>query len=298
VDPKGQNAASNTASSHSVSMESNTSSHHGKGSKRGKRKSKSTPTPAQNNDDSVFTELQQPATSNQEEEEGSFFLIDTDTIAHEILLPPALLASDPQYTIHPNDSVYEEAVETFADLRILDEEGLIDRRKLGAVIFPDATRRRQLNKLTHPRILLILVKRLLQGIFWSYQDIVCADIPLLFESGQLRRLFALTIVVACDPAIQLQRLKARNPDLTEAQCQERIASQIPIQEKAKLADVVIWNNGDQQELARKVEDVRRDVMGRLYGIGMSLLQMLLLVGGSLSLAVSSKLFANVWVLRD
>jgi hypothetical protein len=41
-----------------------------------------------------------------------------------------------------------------------------------------------------------------------------------------------------------------------------------------------------------VERVRRDVMGRIYGVGMSLLQMLLLVGGSLSLAVSSKLFST------
>lgn len=242
--------------------------------------------------------------SNSEEEEGTFYIIDADSIGHEILLPPSVLAAGgkgpsedggDEYTVYPNESVFEDILNTFGDSdadhrNILDDNGLIDRRKLGAIIFQDASQRRALNKVTHPRILLILLKRLLYGIFWSNNDFVCADVPLLFESGQLRRLFGITIVVACDPEIQLQRLRARNPDLTEQQCRDRIASQIPMEEKAKKADICIWNNGDLDALADQVEEVRRDVMGRVYGIGMSLFQMLLLVGGSLSLAVTSKLF--------
>ena len=49
--------------------------------------------------------------------------------------------------------------------------------------------------------------------------------------------------------------------------------------------------GDLDALSEEVEKLRRDVIGRIFGVGMSLLQMLLLVGGSLSLAVSSKLFS-------
>jgi dephospho-CoA kinase len=60
-----------------------------------------------------------------------------------------------------------------------------------------------------------MLKRILHGIFLSNQDIVCADVPLLFESGQLRRLFGITIMVACLPDIQLERLRKRNPDLDE-----------------------------------------------------------------------------------
>jgi dephospho-CoA kinase len=242
-----------------------------------------------------------------DQEEGTFFLVDTDSIAHEILLPPAVLAGDDNtathnddtatYTVHPDDSVYPDIVDAFGDpsvdnRNILDDNGLVDRRKLGAVVFANDSQRRVLNKLTHPRIIYILLKRLVYGIFLSNQDIAAADVPLLFESGQLRLLFGITIVVACTPQLQLQRLKARNPDLTEQQCRERIASQIPIEQKVAMADLVIWNNGDLGALAEQVEVVRRDVMGRVYGIGMSLLQMLLLVGGSLSLAVSSKLFSS------
>jgi hypothetical protein len=49
--------------------------------------------------------------------------------------------------------------------------------------------------------------------------------------------------------------------------------------------------GDLEALSEDVEKLRREVIGRVFGVGMSLLQMLLLVGGSLSLAVSSKLFS-------
>ena len=57
-----------------------------------------------------------------------------------------------------------------------------------------------------------------------------------------------------------------------------------------MANIVIDYSGDLEELSNHVEDVRRDLMGRIYGIGMSLLQMLLLIGGSTSIAVSSKFY--------
>jgi dephospho-CoA kinase len=237
------------------------------------------------------------------DEEGSFYILDTDSIGHEILLPPAILAGGggedvtQTFTVNANDSVYPDILDAFGDPEldnhnILDENGLIDRRKLGGIIFEDPSQRNILNRITHPRILLVMLRRILSGIFLSHHDVVCVDVPLLFEKGQLRWLFGLTIVVACSPSIQLQRLKSRNPDLTEQQCRDRIASQIAIEKKVAMADICIMNNGDMDALAEEVERVRREVMARMYGIGMSLLQMLLLVGGSLSLAVSSKLFTS------
>ena len=264
----------------------------------GHRKKKKPRQASTSNEQSVTSSLLEP------EEEGSFLIVDTDSIAHEILLPPSVLAGESDasnendlYTVHPGESVYYDILEAFGDeeddnKNILDENGLVDRRKLGEIIFHDPSQRRVLNRITHPRIILIMLKRLLHGIFLSSQDIVCADVPLLFESGQLRWLFSLSIVVACDAEKQFQRLRKRNPDLTEQQCRDRIQSQFSMDRKVQLADIVVWNNGDLEQLSEEVERVRRDVMGRIYGIGMSLLQMLLLVGGSLSLAVSSKLFSS------
>jgi dephospho-CoA kinase len=269
--------------------------------------------------------------TQQEEKEGTVHLIDADAIAHEILLPPSVLASKeeggPEYTVYPHDSVYPKIVLFFGHLDIFQDDGgdnhkssqnddnneeddhdsddedddasdssttrLIDRRKLGAVIFQDAQKRRLLNSTTHPRILWILVKRLVRGIFTSQRDLIIADIPLLFESGKLKWLFGLTIcVVVSDPAVQLQRLQQRNPDLSKSECQARINSQLSLEVKQTMADLVIENDGSQLDLSDQVEDVRRESMARIYGIGMSLLQMLLLIGGSTSIAVSSKFYTK------
>lgn len=152
----------------------------------------------------------------------------------------------------------------------------IDRRKLGDVVFRDRQKRRKLDSITHPAIIKIMLTRiLLEGLNISFGmsnnatiprkgkkrlRVVCVDIPLLFEGGlPMRLLFGTIIVVACNPTLQLARLRERNPDLSEEQCRQRIASQIPVEEKAKRADVVIRNDGDLDLLKRRVRDVREEV---------------------------------------
>ena len=140
---------------------------------------------------------------------------------------------------------------------------------------------------------MVLLQRLLRGVFFGSCDLTIADIPLLFESGKLSWLFAVTIcVTVVDPSIQLERLRKRNPELSKEECQARIDSQLPLTKKQQMADIVIDNSGSFEDLSDQVENVRRDLMGRLYGIGMSLLQMLLLIGGSTSIAVSSKFYSH------
>lgn len=255
--------------------------------------------------------------------EGTVTLICADTIAHQILLPPAVLAqsqgdaggnhvnkdcddeddadiavdeshhSKTNYLVHPNDSVYPQIVAAFQGEDILTPEGTIDRLKLGAIVFQDVQKRRRLNRITHPKIMMVLVQRLFRGVFFGNNDLTIADIPLLFESGKLSWLFAVTIcVTVTDPTIQLERLRQRNPELSKEECQSRVNCQLPLSKKAQMADIVIDNSGTLEDLHAQVENVRRDLMGRLYGIGMSLLQMLLLIGGSTSIAVSSKFYSH------
>jgi dephospho-CoA kinase len=139
---------------------------------------------------------------------------------------------------------------------------------------------------------MILVRNLLKAVFFGSSDIVMADVPLLFESGKLSWLFGVTICVTTDPHVQLQRLIKRNPELSKEECQARIDSQMSLEKKIQKADIVIDNTGNLEALNDQVEEVRKDLMGRLYGIGMSLLQMLLLIGGSTSIAVSSKFYTH------
>jgi dephospho-CoA kinase len=170
----------------------------------------------------------------------------------------------------------------------------IDRRKLGAIVFADPSLRRTLNQLTHPRIRVVLVQRLLYGLYWSGKDFCVADVPLLYESGgPLRWIFGLVIMVTCRrvPGLQLQRLVSRNSDLTLEQCQQRIDSQMSLEQKELMSHIVIDNSGSREELAAAVERAREEMMMRVHGMGISLLQMLLILGGSVPVAVLSKMYA-------
>ena len=96
--------------------------------------------------------------------------------------------------------------------------------------------------------------------------VVCVDIPLLFEGGiPMRTLFGTVIVVACNSTLQLERLHERNPDLTLEQCRQRIASQIPVEEKARKAHVVIRNDGSLKSLKSQVRQVKEDVANIVSG---------------------------------
>jgi dephospho-CoA kinase len=255
----------------------------------------------QSQTNSNSTDSLSDALVKSDDDEGTFLIVDSDQIAHDILLPPWVLEEESsQHMVQPQDSIYNRILRTFGDeqkqysnILMDDQSSHIDRRKLGAIIFQDRQKRKALNKLTHPRILYIMWKQVVYGIFCSSYYVVCVDIPLLFESGYFRYLFALTICVVCHPDVQLERLRQRNPDLTEQQCRERIASQMDLDRKIALAHIVIENNGDTEDLAQAVEAARRDVMARIFGVGMSLVQILLLVGGPLTLAISSNLFSSI-----
>ncbi|KAL7500970.1 hypothetical protein ACHAWT_009343 [Skeletonema menzelii] len=210
----------------------------------------------------VASILQQQSSSDKQDEE--FVIIDVDGIAHDILLPNKL----------GRDSVYNQLVTEFGkDILSTEEKGTIDRRKLGDIVFRDVQKRRKLNSITHPKIIKIMLKRiLLEGLnLKNYSSpsgkttkhrrrVVCVDIPLLFEGGlPMRLLFGTIIVVACKPDLQLERLHKRNPDLTLEQCRQRIASQIPVEKKAAKAHFVIRNDEDLTSLKNQVNVTKAEV---------------------------------------
>lgn len=204
----------------------------------------------------------QSKSSSDKQEDEEFVIIDVDGIAHDILLPNKL----------GSDSVYYQLVAEFGKgILSTEEKGstnspAIDRRKLGDIVFRDVQKRRKLNSITHPKIIKIMLKRiLLEGLnLKRYSSpfgkatkhrrrVVCVDIPLLFEGGlPMRLLFGTIIVVACKPDLQLERLHKRNPDLTLEQCRQRIASQIPVEKKADKAHFVIRNDEDLTSLKYQV----------------------------------------------
>ena len=131
---------------------------------------------------------------------------------------------------------------------ILDDHGNIDRRKLGAIVFESDSDRKWLESLIHPYVQECLVAEANR----RSPSTVVMVIPLLFEA-KMENLVTEIWMIACDPQQQLQRLMNRN-HLSESEALQRIASQMSQSEKIELADVVIVNSDNTEELFFQVDN--------------------------------------------
>ena len=135
---------------------------------------------------------------------------------------------------------------TFGDA-VFIENGELNRGALRAIVFMTPEKRRQLEQILHPPI-----RR-----HWSREaerhrqsnQYFFADIPLLYETGG-EKLCDRVVVVACSEEIQMQRLMQRT-GLDRNAAERIVAAQMPLSEKVKLADHVIWNNGPQGQLGEQ-----------------------------------------------
>lgn len=152
-------------------------------------------------------------------------VVDADLIAREV--------------VEPGEVAYHNIVETFGE-SILQQDNTLDRKALGRVVFQDEAKRKQLNDIIHPAIRREMLRQRDEFVEAGARCVVL-DIPLLYES-KLTDYVEKVIVVSVDPEQQLQRVVARDQG-NEAEAKQRIQSQIPVSEKAKLADAVIDNNG-------------------------------------------------------
>src|SRR5215831_16163511 len=127
---------------------------------------------------------------------------------------------------------------------IFSGTGDLNRDKLRAIVFGDAAKKRALEQILHPRIR--RQWRTQAKRHRNYPDFFFADIPLLYETGA-ETLCDQVVVVACSQKRQLGRLKKRM-SITAAEARKMIKSQIPLEEKIRRADHVIWNDGDRATL--------------------------------------------------
>src|SRR5438309_6164692 len=127
---------------------------------------------------------------------------------------------------------------------VFSRDGDLNREKLRAIVFGDATKKRALEQILHPRI-----RRQWRAEAKRYRnspDFFFADIPLLYETGG-ETLCDRVVVVACSEKVQLARLRKRM-SVKSAEAKQMINSQLPLQEKIRRADHVVWNNGDRMSL--------------------------------------------------
>lgn len=147
---------------------------------------------------------------------------------------------------------YEKVVATFGK-DILLQDGQVDRRKLGAIVFSNEAEREKLNAIVHPYVRKRM-DELSQAVWDSNpQGLILWDVPLLFENG-LHRLVQKTVVVTAPEELRIQRMALRN-GFTREEALSRIRSQMPEEEKVKLADYVIDNSGDLMSLYEQVDSI-------------------------------------------
>ena len=131
---------------------------------------------------------------------------------------------------------------------VLTAEGVLDRTRLGDIVFRDDAARRDLEALVHPA-----VRRGIEAFFAGLPpaiNLAVADIPLLYESRRERQ-FDKVIVVACAPGTQIDRVMVRD-GLARDEAARRVAAQLPIEEKARRADVVIRTDASFAETDAQV----------------------------------------------
>jgi dephospho-CoA kinase len=170
-------------------------------------------------------------------------VIDLDKVGHEVL--------------RKRHEAFEPVVEAFG-AGILGEDGEIDRKKLGALVFADPAARERLNQIMHPRIRAEEARRI-DAMAEAGETAVATEAALLIETGQKKR-FDFFVVVGCAPEIQIARLMKRD-HCTEAEAKRRIESQFSFEQKKAQADWVIDTSGEKAlalaETDRLVEEIKR-----------------------------------------
>ena len=171
-------------------------------------------------------------------------VIDADQLARDVVTPgePALAA----------------VAREFGD--VLAPDGTLDRKKLAAIVFADPARRRRLEGILHPAIRARFDARLAALARDGFEGIVMFDAPVMIESGGDKHMDRLVVVVT-DEATQRARLVARDTDAADGE--RRIASQMPLAEKVKLADYVIDNSGDRTATQARTREVHAALLADL-----------------------------------
>jgi dephospho-CoA kinase len=167
-------------------------------------------------------------------EERGAVVFDADVLARE--------------AVEPGTPGHDAVVERFGP-NVLLPGGALDREALASIVFADPAARRDLEAIVHPE-----VRRLFAEGCDRYQGtdaVVVFGAPLLVETG-MHTAFDVLIVVTAPVERQVERLM-RDRGMSEAAIRARIDAQLPLEQKAEVADVLIDNDGSLEDLERRVD---------------------------------------------
>lgn len=161
-------------------------------------------------------------------------VIDADVIARNVL--------------EPDQPAFKQVVDSFGPA-VVTEEGLLDRKALGQLIFADEQKRKRLNEIVQGDIRkrIQLEKNKLKK---QEKPLVVLDVPLLYEADYEKEVDEV-MVIYIDRSTQLKRLMKRD-NISKDEAIDRIKAQDPIEEKAKKADTVIDNSESVEETEKQL----------------------------------------------
>ncbi|WP_374122718.1 dephospho-CoA kinase [Leptotrichia hongkongensis] len=183
------------------------------------------------------------STVSQILKEKKFPVIDLDIISHEVIKFP---------------KVVEKIVENFGK-EVLEYNNtgnwIVSREKLGRVIFGNREKRLILNSVMHPEILRIMREKILECK--KENKIIFVEIQLLFEV-QWEKEFDYILLVSVEKETQIKRILSRD-NRSKEEALSIINSQMSLDEKKKRSDYVIENDGNIQDLEKKVDDFLKKI---------------------------------------
>ena len=169
-------------------------------------------------------------------------VLDADRLAHD--------------AVAPRTEGFDAVVARFGHA-VIAPDGALDRAALAEIVFADAGSRADLEAIVHPEVRRRIAETVAEHA--DTDDVVVVDSPLLIETGAHER-FAVVVVVTASIAERVARLTARG--MSEGDVHARIAAQMPLEEKAELADVVLDNDGSESDLEGQVERLWADLSER------------------------------------
>jgi dephospho-CoA kinase len=166
-------------------------------------------------------------------------VVDADQIARDV--------------VEPGEPTLNKIIEAFGSTILKD--GRLDRGKLGDIVFADPDKRKQLDDIMKPAIAKassssINIHKYLGSSF------ICYDAALIIEAG-LADTYRPLWLVACSPEKQMERLLARG--FNREQAEARIKSQLPLEDKIKVADRIIDTNGTRDQTKEQVERLVKEL---------------------------------------
>jgi dephospho-CoA kinase len=167
--------------------------------------------------------------------EMGFPVLDADSLAHKL--------------VEPGQPAYDEVVREFG-AAILDPDARVNRAKLATIVFADPAKLGRLNAILHPRVEAVIHKKFAEWSSNGTRDAAFVEAALLVEAGYHKNLDGL-VVTWCLPEQQLERLRARG--LSEEDARQRIAAQLPVEEKLRYATEKIDCSGSLEETRKQVK---------------------------------------------